>query len=124
MPSPQTLERFVALVENADFLQAMEEFYAEHASMQENFRPPRVGKAALLEHERKTLANTRQVRTTRIGPVLVNGDFVVIRWRFDFEGMDGKVATIEELAYQRWQGEQIVEEQFFYDPGQMMGKAA
>lgn len=123
MPSQQTLDRFVSLVEQAEFLRAMEEFYAENASMQENFRPPRVGKAALLEHERKTLANTRRVTTTRIGPVFMNGDFVVIRWRFAFEGMDGKVATIEELAYQRWQGEQIVEEQFFYDPGQM-GRAA
>jgi hypothetical protein len=24
----------------------------------------------------------------------------------------------EELAYQRWEGEQIVQEQFFYDPVQ------
>jgi hypothetical protein len=25
---------------------------------------------------------------------------------------------MEELAYQRWEGERIVEEQFFYDPAQ------
>ena len=25
---------------------------------------------------------------------------------------------IEELAYQRWEGERIVQEQFFYDPKQ------
>lgn len=30
--------------------------------------------------------------------------------------------NMEELAYQRWEGEQIVEEQFFYDPAQMVAK--
>ena len=95
MPTQQSLDRFVSLVEQCEFLPAIEEFYASDASMQENFRPPRVGKEALLANERKVLANTRKVTTTRIGPVLMNGDIVVIRWRFDFEGMDGQVTTIE-----------------------------
>ena len=33
-------------------------------------------------------------------------------------GHDGSLRRIEELAYQRWDGEQIVQEQFFYDPKQ------
>ena len=27
---------------------------------------------------------------------------------------------MEELAYQRWEGERIAEEQFFYDPAQLV----
>jgi len=119
MPSPATLSRFVAMVESGAFLQAIEEFYAPTATMQENFSPPRVGKAALLANERKVLVGTRTVTSQCVGPVLVNGDIVVIRWLFHFTGNDGRVLRIEELAYQRWEGEEIVQEQFFYDPGQM-----
>jgi hypothetical protein len=31
---------------------------------------------------------------------------------------------MEELAYQRWEGERIVEEQFFYDPEQLVARTA
>ena len=48
----------------------------------------------------------------------VNGDIVVLRWVFDFEWLDGSRTHVEELAYQRWARERIIEEQFFYDPVQ------
>jgi hypothetical protein len=41
VPSQQTLERFIARVEQNAHVEAIEEFYAEHASMQENQSPPR-----------------------------------------------------------------------------------
>ena len=50
--------------------------------------------------------------------MLVNGDIVVIRWIFEFEWLDGSTMRLEELAYQRWEGERIAQEQFFYDPSQ------
>jgi hypothetical protein len=43
----------------------------------------------------------------------------VIRWVFRFEWLDGTVTHMEELAYQRWEGERIAEETFFYDPAQL-----
>jgi hypothetical protein len=30
------------------------------------------------------------------------------------------VRELEELAYQRWQGDRIAQEQFFYDPAQFV----
>jgi hypothetical protein len=51
--------------------------------------------------------------------VLVSGPLVVVRWVFDFEWLDGRKNSLEELAYQRWEGERIAEEQFFYDPTQL-----
>ena len=32
--------------------------------------------------------------------------------------LDGTVTEMEELAYQRWAGDRIAEETFFYDPAQ------
>jgi hypothetical protein len=42
----------------------------------------------------------------------------VIRWQFRFDWLDGTVTKMEEIAYQRWEGERIAEETFFYDPAQ------
>lgn len=52
-------------------------------------------------------------------PGIASGDRVVIRWVFEFDWLDGSSTRMEELAYQRWEGERIVEEQFFYDPAQL-----
>lgn len=124
MPSPETLARFVQRVEQNAHVQAIEEFYADDASMQENTQPPRVGKAALIENERRAMARARSVHSQCVGPVFVHGERVVIRWRFRFEGLDGSVRELEELAYQEWRGEQILREQFFYDPAQFAPRPA
>ena len=119
MPSPQTLERFVARVESNAHAEAIAEFYAPQASMQENMAAPRVGRDLLVEHEKKVLSKAKSVRSTCVRPVFVQGDKVVIRWIFEFEYHDGRKTRMEELAYQTWEGEKIVAETFFYDPAQL-----
>ena len=118
MPTQQTLDRFVARVEQNAHVEAIQEFYAENASMQENHQPPRAGRAVLVAHEAKALARAASVRSTCVRPVFVEGDQVVIRWIFEFSWKDGSTGRIEELAYQRWEDERIAQEQFFYDPKQ------
>jgi len=122
MPTPATLERFIARVESGAHAEAIEEFYAEHASMQENEAPPRVGRDLLAANERKVLARTASVTARCVRPALVNGDRVVIRWVFEFEWLDGRKARLDELAWQRWEGERIAEEKFYYDPAQFAAK--
>jgi hypothetical protein len=124
MPSPETLERFIARVEQNAHAEAIEEFYTADASMRENFSPPRVGRDNLIARERKTLARARSVQSRCVRPVFVNGSMVVIRWIFDFEWLDGSTSHMEELAYQRWDSERVAEEQFFYDPSQLGPKKA
>jgi hypothetical protein len=119
MPTPETLERFIARVEQNAHAEAIEEFYTPDSSMQENESDPRVGREANVERERKVLARARKVQSWCIRPVLLHQDHVVIRWIFRFEWPDGTVTRMEELAWQRWEGERIAEEQFFYDPAQL-----
>jgi hypothetical protein len=119
MPSAEVLERFIARVESNDHVGAIEQFYAPSASMQENEMPPRIGRDALVVGERKALARVRSVRSRCVRPVFVNADYVVIRWVFEFEGFDGTGTRMDELAYQRWDGDRIVEEKFFYDSRQV-----
>ena len=120
MPSPETLERFIATVEANDHVRAIQEFYTEDASMQENQKPPRRGRTLLMEGEAKVLARAASVSSLCVRPVLVNGDHVVVRWRFRFDWRDGSVTEMEEVAWQRWEGERIAEERFFYDPAQLV----
>ena len=119
MPTPATLEAFIAMVEANDHVRAIEQYYAPNASMQENDAPPRRGRELLAANEAKVLARMRTVKSTCVRPVFTNGDRVVIRWIFEFEALDGKRTRIEELAYQRWEGERVAEEKFFYDPQQL-----
>ncbi len=122
MPNTKTLERFIARVEANAHAEACEEFYTENSTMQENQAAPRIGREAHVDSERKVLARAKSVRSKCVRPVFVSGDRVVIRWIFDFEWLDGTVTHMEELAYQRWEGERIAEETFFYDPAQRVPK--
>lgn len=124
MPSPETLERFIAMVEANRHVDAVEAFYTDDSTMQENQSPPRVGRERHAESERQVMARARRIHSECVRPVLVNGDHVVIRWIFEFEWQDGRITRMEELAWQRWRGERIAEETFFYDPAQRVPRAA
>src|SRR5258708_2228375 len=118
MPTAETIERFIARVEQNAHAEAVEEFYTVDASMQENQAVPRIGRDAHAANERKVLARTKSLMSKCVRPVFVNGDVVVIRWIFHFEWLDGTTTRMEELASQRWQGDRIAQETFFYDPAQ------
>lgn len=120
MPTADTLSRFIARVEEGAHVEAIEEYYHPDATMQENMAPPRVGRDALVANEARALSRVKAVHSKCLGPVFVNGDYVVIRWYFRFEGQDGSVRELEELAYQEWKGERIMAEKFFYDPAQFV----
>jgi ketosteroid isomerase-like protein len=116
MPSRQTVQEFIALVEQGHYVEAIEQFYAPNASMQENSEPPRRGRDTLVSYERAVMAACSEMRTLPVDSFLVDGDFVVIHWVFEFTRVSGSMLRIDELAHQRWEGDKIVEERFFYDP--------
>jgi hypothetical protein len=119
MPDQKTLDDFLAMVRSGQHDRAIEQFYAEDSTMQENFGEIRRGRANHVARERATLARFKEVRTTLVPPVFVAGDFVVLHWIFAFTRPDGTVVRIEELAHQRWSGNKVAEERFYYDPAQL-----
>lgn len=118
MPSRERVMELIAMVEQGKYVEAIEEFYTENATMRENGEPPRGGRERLMEGERKVLAAHKEARTLPGSTFLLEGDRVVVHWNFEFVRQDGKRFRMEELALQRWQGERIAEERFFYDPEQ------
>ena len=123
MPSQERVRELIAMVESGKFVEAIEEFYAPSATMQENVQAPRVGLDTLVAGERRVLQAFKSVRTLPVETFFVDGDRSVIRWVFEFTGHDGRSFRQDELAYQKWAGDKIVEERFYYDPAQQKPSA-
>jgi len=115
MPSRALLDEFIAVVESGDHAGAIERYYTEDASMQENAAPPRTGRDGLVAHERGILARTTHVYSKAMASV-VEGDKVAIHWIFELTSKSGKVHRVDEIALQEWRGDKIFRERFFYDP--------
>src|ERR1700744_3319752 len=118
MPARERVEAFVALVEGAHYVEALEQFYHPGATMQDNQQPPRVGLERLIADERATMARFAHMQTDPVTDLLIDGDKVMIRWRFTFTPAEGPPMIMEELTLQRWDGDRVAEERFFYDPRQ------
>src|SRR5918995_252372 len=61
MPSRARLDEFIAVVVSGDHAGAIERYYTEDATMQENAAPPRVGRDVLVAHERAVLERVKSV---------------------------------------------------------------
>ena len=119
MPTRARVEAFIARVVSGAHAEAIEEFYHEDASMQENLSPPRVGRDTLVAGERAALARAKSVHTHPVDDVFIDGDRVVVHWIFEFTRPDDTIMRIKELAFQMWRGDRIQTERFYYDPAQM-----
>jgi len=116
MPSRDLVQAFIKVVEAGEYVRAIETFYAVDASMRENLEAPRRSLATLVKHEQAMLKRVEQIKAHPVERLLIDGDRVVINWVFDIMGLDGTTRRMDELAIQRWRGDKIVEEQFYYDP--------
>jgi predicted SnoaL-like aldol condensation-catalyzing enzyme len=106
MPSRERLDEFIAAVESGDHAGAIERYYTEDSSMQENAAPPRVGRDVLVAHERGVLARMSNVYSKAVSSV-VEGDRVAIHWIFELTEKSGKVHRFDEVSLQEWRADKI-----------------
>ncbi|MEO8878121.1 MAG: nuclear transport factor 2 family protein, partial [Polyangiaceae bacterium] len=110
------VEEFVGRIERGEFLEVMPEFYAEDCTAQENNDPPRVGLAAMIANERGALQRMK-FKHIEAKSVVVEGDRAVIHYIFEMEIIGkGTQVRLEEIAWQEWKNDKIVQERYFYDP--------
>lgn len=120
MPVKERVTGLIGLVEKSKFLEAIQEYYAEDAAMQENDGTPRVGLANLLANERRVMASFKEIHLVRAESFIVDGDRAAINWIFEFTTMDGHRRRMNEIAHQQWRDGKIVFEKFYYDPAQRL----
>ena len=118
MPTPERLKSLIATIQRGDYVGAMREFYHEDARMHENQKPPRVGLDALVANEQRAMAKTKSIRAVKLEAFHGGGDDVAIHSVYEIVEADGRAWTLDEMSIQRWRGDRIAEEFFFYDPGQ------
>src|SRR5260370_17476949 len=102
MPSRVRVSEFVSCVQAGNYVEAIRDFYAETARMKENHGEPRVGRENLIRHEETVLAGLLRMRTERVGPVLIDGDFVAINWVFEMITPDAENRLLYQLPLQTW----------------------
>lgn len=115
MPDRKRVEAFIAAVVGGDHVRAIADYYHEDASMQENLREPRRGRALLMEHEANALKRLTRMHTHPNPPFAIDGDSVAINWTFDATTPDGVTRRLVEVAFQTWKDDRIIEERFYYD---------
>src|SRR3954463_3372726 len=109
MPSRDVVDAFAKRLEDGDFSGAIEQFYTPDAATYENNAAPTVGRVKLVAKERGVLAAFKEVKAVRIGPSLIQGDHAATRWMFSFTGADGMTRTLDEIAWQIWRGDELIE---------------
>lgn len=62
-----------------------------------------------------TLACAPDIQAHRPETLLVQGDIAIIEWVFDIADQSGGTCRLHEISVQRWVGEKIAEERFFYE---------
>jgi hypothetical protein len=112
----QRIDDLVTYFQQGRLAEAIEEFYADDVTMQENLDPPTVGKRANVEREAGFEAYVAQWHHARATAVLVDGNRAAIHWDYAFTGKDGKRFHYDQIALQEWDGDRIVHERFVYDP--------
>ena len=119
MPSRDIVEAFAKRLEDGEFVEAIEQYYTPGAVTYENNAAPTVGRDRLVAKERGVLAASKEVKAVRVGPSLIEGDHVATRWTFSFTNAEGIIRTLDEIAWQTWRGDDLIEERFYYDPKQL-----
>lgn len=113
------VDNLIEHIKTGKILEAMDRFYADNLTMQENRNPPTVGKAANIEREKQFLAMVKEWQKTDIAAVAVEGtpdDGVsFVEYSFDFISIENKPVRYEQVSVQRWKHGKIVSERFYYD---------
>jgi hypothetical protein len=96
--------------------EAIERFYAEDASLQENLEPPIVGKAAILERERSFASNVASSKPAVLHGSAVGDGVTFSEWTYEMTFKDGRTWQLHEVARRQWKDGKVVHERFYYRP--------
>lgn len=111
-------KKLYQMIGEGKLMDAFEHFYHDQVIMQENNNEPRRGKEVNRKHELDWLNKVKEVHDAGVSSITSdeeNGITSVECW-MDVEFKDGKRIKMDEVAVQQWDGDQIVNERFYYNP--------
>jgi ketosteroid isomerase-like protein len=111
----ERVQDLIEYIRKGRILDAMTEFYADDAAMQENANPPTAGLAANVEREKQFIAGVKQWLGFEVKAVAVEGDTSFMESALEFVTTGGQRVRQEQVAVARWRDGKIAHERFYYD---------
>jgi|GEM_PF-123953 len=110
-----------AMVGQGQMMEAFEKFYHNDIEMIEATGEVRKGKDFNREFELKFMEGIKEVHGSGVDGITANEEDKITMsesW-MDVTFKDGNRIRMEEMAVQHWEGDQIIKERFYYNPGPM-----
>ena len=114
-------QRIMEMVEAGQFVEGMEEFYADDVVNIEGDGARTEGKATLIANEKAFLEKVTAYHGAKIGAVASAEDdgegngVTFAQYSLDADLNDGKF-TPDQVQVSRWRDGKVVEARFYYDP--------
>ena len=110
------------MIAQGQIMEAMRTFYTHDLVMGENDNPPTEGLQANLAREEDFVANTTWYGLELKG-VAVGDGITMVQWHMDFHNTHyGNRLRFNQVAVQRWRGDKIYDERFYYTPTVVEGE--
>ncbi|HSF10092.1 MAG TPA: nuclear transport factor 2 family protein [Nitrospirales bacterium] len=109
------LEDLFAYIREGRILDAINEFYAEDAAMQENNESPTVGRKANLEREKQFLSTVKEWKRFEVTAKGAGDDVTFYETVMDWVASDGTPVHVEQVVVAKWQGGKIIHERYYHN---------
>ncbi|MEM6842032.1 MAG: SnoaL-like domain-containing protein [Bacteroidota bacterium] len=107
------------MVNSGQLMDAFEKYYHQDCVMVEATGDKREGKDANRQYEEKFLSSIKEFHGAGVGSIAANEEdkaTTVESW-MDVTFQDGNRVKLEQVAVQKWDGDHIVNERFYYNTG-------
>lgn len=112
----QKAKDLYGMIGQGQLLEAFEKYYHENVVMEEAGEAPRVGKDVNREYEKKFLSMVKEIHGGGVDAFTSdeeNGIVMVQNW-MEVTFADGNRIKMDQVAVQKWEGDQIVHEKFYH----------
>lgn len=103
------------LVLQGKVLEAFEKYYHEEVIIQENEKPPTIGKKAYRAFIKKFLASVTEFRSAKRLKVAIGQGTSMVEWQYDYSHKDYGEVNYIQISVQNWENGKIVKEKFYYN---------
>jgi hypothetical protein len=120
MSSPTTinlqdrLEDLFSYIREGRILDAINEFYAKDAAMQENSLPPTVGREANYEREKQFLSMVKEWKRFDVVAKGVGENVTFYETVMDWVTTDDTPVHVEQVVVAKWQDGKITHERYYH----------
>ncbi len=109
------LEDLFSYIREGRILDAINEFYAEDAAMQEDNLPPTVGREANLEREKQFLSTVKEWQRFDVTAKGFGDDVTFYETVMDWVTTDSTPVHVEQVVVAKWRNGKIIHERYYHN---------